>query len=324
MQAKEILAAQGRLKGLAKETPLEPSLFFSKQLGPGSNVLLKLENQQHTGSFKFRGAMNRVLILTDEEKKAGVITASAGNHGQGVGYGAKMLGIQATIVVPAITPKKKIEAIRKYGVKLIIFGKDYDAAEAKARELQKETGMTFISAYNDTAVIAGQGTVGLEIFRQCPCTDVVLAPIGGGGLLVGVAMSARITGSKAKFYGVQSEASPVMYASLKAGRILEMQVEDSIADGLHGGIEKGSVTFDMVKKYANGVLLVSEDEIKRAIALFYEHHNQLAEGAGAVGLAALLRYKAQFKGKTVSVVISGGNINSDVFDKILHDFGTKG
>ena len=315
LEFRDIYLAQRRIQGIVRRTPLEDSPFFSD--AGGGEVYLKLENLQLTGSFKIRGALNKMLQLSPEERRRGIVTASAGNHAQGIGYGAKMLGIEATIVVPRNTPKTKIEAIRRYGVDLIIHGENYDEAEKKARELEREQSKVYVSPYNDYDIIAGQGTVGLEMWEEKNDLEVVLVPVGGGGLISGVALALKSLNPDIEVIGVQSKASPVMYESIKQGRIVEVPMKESIAEGLHGGIEKDSVTFDLVKELVDDIILVEEEDIGNAIALLLEHHHQVAEGAGAVGLAALMRGEKRFAGRRIGVVISGGNIDISLIKKIL-------
>jgi len=320
LEFKEIYLAQRRIQSIVRRTPLEPSLFFSDACG--GEVYLKLENLQLTGSFKIRGALNKMLQLSPEERRRGVVTASAGNHAQGIGYGAKMLGIEATIVVPQNTPKTKIEAIRRYGVDLMIHGENYDEAEKKARQLERELSKVYVSPYNDYDIIAGQGTVGLEMWEQQSNLEVVLVPVGGGGLISGIAIALKSLNPDIEVIGVQSKASPVMYESMKQGRIVEVPIEESIAEGLHGGIEKGSVTFDLVKELVDNIILVEEADIETAIALFLEHHHQVAEGAGAVGLATLMGSEKRFKDRRIGVMVSGGNIDISLIKEILNSTET--
>jgi len=315
LEFRDIYLARRRIRGVVRRTPLETSPFFSEACR--GEAYLKLENIQLTGSFKIRGALNKMLQLSPEERRKGIITASAGNHAQGVGYGAKMFGVGATVVVPRNTPKTKIEAIRRYGVDLRVHGDDYDEAERKARELERELGKVYVSPYNDCEVIAGQGTVGLEMWEEKSDLDVVLVPVGGGGLISGIALAIKSLNPKVRVVGVQSKASPVMYESIKQGKIVEIPMEESIAEGLHGGIEKGSVTFNLVKELVDDILLVEEEDIETAILLFLEHQHQVVEGAGAVGLAALLKQKERFKGQKVGVVVSGGNIDISLMRKML-------
>jgi threonine dehydratase len=315
LEFKDIYLAQRRIRDIVRRTPLEPSPFFSEACG--GEVYLKLENLQLTGSFKIRGALNKMLQLSPEERKRGVVTASAGNHAQGIGYGAKMLGIEATIIVPRNTPKTKVEAIRRYGVDLILHGENYDEAEKKARELERELSKVYVSPYNDYDIIAGQGTVGLEMWEEKNDLEVILVPVGGGGLISGVALALKSLNPDIEIIGVQSRASPVMYESIRQGRIVEIPLGESIAEGLHGGIEEGSVTFDLVKVLVDDIILVEEEDIGAAIALLLEHHHQVAEGAGAVGLAALMTDDKRFAGRRIGVVISGGNIDISLIKKIL-------
>jgi len=315
MEFKEIYLAQRRIQDIVRKTPLEYSPYFSEACG--GEVYLKLENLQLTGSYKIRGALNKMLQLNEEERKRGIVAVSSGNHAQGVGLASRRLAVKATVVVPRNTPKTKIDAIRRYGVDLLVHGEIYDDAEIKARELAKESSKVFISPYNDYQVIAGQGTVGLEIYEERHDLEAVLVPVGAGGLLSGVALALKTLNPKIRVFGVQSKASSVMYESLKRGEIIEMPVKESIAEGLHGGIEKGAVSFDIVKQYVDGVILVEEENIKRAILLYLEHHHQIAEGSGAVVLAALLESSGRFRGQKLGAVISGGNLDLTLLKEIL-------
>lgn len=315
MNLKQIKAAQKRIKGISIETPLIYSSFYSK--ATNSEVYLKLENTQSIGSFKIRGALNKMLKLSSKEKKKGVVAASGGNHAQGVGYGAKLLGIKTTIVVPKDTPKNKIEAIKQYNIDLKILGKNFDQAEHEAHKIERKSGMIYISPYNDSDVIAGQGTIGLEILKEKSDIDIVIVPVGGGGLICGIGAAVKSINPKIKVIGVQSDTSPAMYKFLKTGEITELKLKPSIAEGIHGNPEKESITFSLIKKYVDGIVLVSESEIKKAIKLFLEHQHQIAEGAGAVGLAALLKYKKRFKNHKIVVVITGGNIDIGLLKKIV-------
>ncbi|MDD5162955.1 MAG: threonine/serine dehydratase [Candidatus ainarchaeum sp.] len=315
MNMSDIQNAHCRIKQHIKKTPLKHSNFFS--LFCGGNVYLKLENHQITASFKIRGALNKMLQLTEEDKAKGVITASAGNHAQAVAICAEKLGLSAKIVVPKTTPQKKIDKIKIHEVKLLLYGKTYDEAEQKAISIAEEENRTYISPYNDKLVIAGQGTIGLEILEDLPKIDVILVPVGGGGLISGIGIAVKNKNPTIKLIGVQSNASPVMYKSLKAGKIVDVAIKNSIADGLSGGIEKGSVTFEICQKYVDEIILVNETTIQKAIKMLWENQKEISEGAGAVGLAAILENKKRFKNKTTVVVISGGNIDDDIFKKII-------
>ena len=316
MQLLDLYAARSRIGHIIRETPLEFSQFLSDMCG--GEVWLKLENQQLNGSFKARGALNKILQLSDEERGRGIVTASSGNHAQGVGYAARMLGINATIVVPENTPSVKIEAIKRYGVELVIHGEEYMDAERLAREMEKEKGMTFVSPYNDLEVIAGQGTIGLEMLGVMPDLETVLVPVGGGGLISGMGCAVKGINNAVKVVGVQSVASPVMCESIKRGRIVEMELEDSVAEALHGGIEEGSVTFDMCRKYVDDFILVQEETIVKAIAELLSQQHQIVEGAGAVGAAAIMDNPERFRGRKTGVVISGANIDEELLRQVCH------
>lgn len=308
--------AKKALKPFIKKTTLKYSHFLSS-LCQGT-IYLKLENTQLSHSFKIRGAFNKILKLTLKEKQKGIITCSSGNHGLATAIAAKKLDIAAKIVIPETTPRKKVDKIKKYNVDLLLYG-DYDEAEQKALELARQEGKTYISPYNDFDIIAGQGTIGLEILEEFPEVEKVLVPIGGGGLVAGIAIAIKNKNRAIEVIGAQSEASPVMYESLKANRILrseELRIKESIADGLSGGIEENSITFTITQKNVDEVILVKEETIKEAIRLLWEKDNQIVEGAGAVGPAVVIENKEQFKNKKTVIIISGGNINDELFNKI--------
>ncbi len=316
-QYTDVIKAVKRISPFIRETPLEYSRYYSEAIG--ANVYLKLENLQLTGSYKIRGALNSMLSLTEDERKKGVVVASSGNHAQGIGFASRLLNIPATVVIPKITPKTKIEAIKSYNTDLRIEGEVYDDSELRAREIEREENKKFISPYNDLVVMAGQGTVGIEMLNQNPELEIILVPVGGGGILSGVAFAVKKINPKIEVHGVQSEASKPMYESFKQGKIVDVPMEESIAEGLYGGIEKGSITFPYIMKYCKDILLVSEKEIKEAIITFLKYHHQECEGAAAVGLAALSRYSELFKGKEVGVVITGGNLDYSDLLKIIKE-----
>jgi threonine dehydratase len=247
----------------------------------------------------------------------GIITASAGNHGQAVAYAARKLGFPAKVVVPTTTPHVKVDGIRKWGADLVLFGDSYDEAEAKAKDLARKDGCAYISPYNDEWIIAGHGTVGLEIVETLPNVDVVVVPVGGGGLISGVSIAVKSVKPTAELFGVQSEASPVMYESLKAGRIVDVPKSKTIAEGLSGGIEKGALTFKIAKKWVDRVLLVKEATIRRAVYLLCVHEKLVVEGSGAAAIAPILEDKALFRGKTVACVLTGGNIDKELLKEIV-------
>jgi len=310
----KIKNARETIKPFIKKTSLKYSHFLSS-LCQGE-VYLKLENTQVSNAFKIRGAFNKILHLTPEEKQRGVVTPSSGNHGLAVAMAAEKLNLSAKIIAPEAAPRKKINKIKKYNVELILYGKKWDETEQKALDLACEEGMTYISSYNDPLVIAGQGTIGLEILEELPEVETVLVPVGGGSLISGIATAVKDRNQDIKVIGAQSRASPVMYESLKAGKIVKMRIEDSIADGLSGGIEEGSITFEIAQKNVDEIILVKEETIKEAIRLLWEKDNQVVEGAGAVGPAVLIENKGKFKAKKIVVVISGGNIDDDLFNKL--------
>jgi threonine dehydratase len=314
MELRDIYAARRRIRGRVRETPLEHSPFISELCG--GEVWLKLENLQLTGSFKIRGALNKLLQLSDEERRIGVVAASSGNHGQGVGYVARELGVDATIVVPQNTPGVKREAIRRYGVELIVHGEECLEAERLARKMGREMGKTFVSPYNDLDIIAGQGTVGLEMVEATSDLDVVLVPVGSGGLISGVGCALKSVLSGVEVLGVQSVASPVMYESMRQGRIVEMELEESVAEGLHGFIEEDTITFDLCRSLVDDFILVREETIKGAIRLLLTRQRQVVEGAGAAGVAAIMEDPERFQGRRVGVVVSGGNLDLDLLREI--------
>jgi threonine dehydratase len=306
--------ARKRIQKWTRRTPMEFSQSLSKICG--GEIWLKLENYQITGSFKIRGATNKLLLLDEKMRRQGVITASSGNHAQGISYVAQELGIDATIVVPKHTPQVKINAIREYKVDLIIEGEEYMDSERLARKLQREQGKTFVSAYNDKELIMGQGTIGLEMIEDIPHLDIVLIPVGGGGLASGVG-SVFKKASDTEMIGVQSLASPVMYECIKQGEICEIPIEESYAEGLHGGIEKGSITFNICKEVIDSWIILEEKSILKAIKYMLHEHQMLVEGAAAVGPAVILENQKRFKNKKVGILISGGNLSTELLLKTI-------
>jgi len=311
----EIRDARKAIAPFVVPTPLVRSQFLSNLCG--GDVFLKLENLQVTNSFKIRGAFNRFLHLSLEEKSRGIVTASAGNHGQAVAFAARKLNFPAKIVVPKNTPRIKINGIKKYGVELVLFGDIYDAAEQKAKDLARKEGLVFVSPYNDESTIAGHGTIGLEIIDALPNVDTVIVPVGGGGLISGISIALKSIKPSVHVIGVQSEASPIMYESLKAGKIVDARIAESLAEGLSGGIEKGSLTFKIAQEFVDEMLLVKEETIRRAVYLLWDSEKQVVEGSGAAAIALILENKRVFAGKTVVSVITGGNIEAELFQSIL-------
>ncbi len=312
---RDALEARKAIGDSIRRTPLVESEFLSRFCD--ASVHLKLENLQITNSFKIRGALNRILHLSEEEKRRGVITASAGNHAQAVAIATEKLDLPAKILVPRNTPQIKIDKIKKHQVELILYGDVYDEAEEKAIELARQEGLTYVSPYNDQFVIAGQGTIGLEILEDLPGVNTIIVPVGGGGLVSGIAVAVKSTNPSVEVVGVQSESSPVIYESLRAGRIVTCEMRESIAEGLHGGIEKGSMTFDIIRRHVDAVLLVREETIRKAVYLLWRQEKQVVEGAGAAAIAPILERRNLFKGKTIVAVLSGGNIDNKLFQEIL-------
>jgi threonine dehydratase len=256
------------------------------------------------------------LHLNAEEKNRGIITASAGNHGQAVAFAAQKLNYYARVVVPRTTPKVKIDGIKKYGADLVLFGDNYDEAERKAKELARKDGCAYISPYNDELIIAGHGTIGLEILEALPNVDAVLVPLGGGGLISGVSIAVKSSRLDVQVIGVQSKASPVMYKSLKAGKIVTVQkAGKSVAEGLSGNV--GPITFGIVQKYVDCVVLVKEETLRHAVYLLWAHDRQVVEGSGAAAVAPVIENKPLFKDKIVVSVVTGGNIDNNLLQSIL-------
>jgi threonine dehydratase len=311
----DVRDAQKAVASFIQTTPLTRSVFLSDLCG--GDVFLKLENLQVTNSFKIRGAFNKLLNLSRKEKELGIITASAGNHGQAVAYAAKKLGFPARVVVPKTTPHVKVNGIKKYGADLVLFGDNYDEAERHAKDLAKKDGCAYISPYDDKLIIAGHGTAGLEIVEALSNVDAVVVPVGGGGLISGVSIAVKSIKQNVEVIGVQSEASPVMYESLKAGKIVNPPKTKTIAEGLSGGIEQGSLTFEIARKCIDKMLLVKEATIRHAVYLLWTREKQVVEGSGAAAIAPILEDNTLFKGKTVACVITGGNIDNELFKSIL-------
>lgn len=313
----DILKAKKAIAAYAKQTPLIKSEYLSKLCQ--ADIYLKLENLQPTHSFKMRGVMNKLLNLTAEEKAKGVVTASAGNHGQAVAFGAKELGFSAKIVVPTNTPQVKVEGIKRWGAELLLFGANYPESEAKAKQLAQESGRLYISPYNDQYIIAGHGTAGIEILEQQPNIDVVVVPVGGGGLISGIGIAIKSLKPTVQVIGVQSKAVPIMYESLRAGRIVppHRHEANTLAEGLSGGIESGSITFGIAQEFVDRVVLVREETIKKAIYLLCKEEGQVVEGSGVTGVAMLMENSEAFVGKSVALVVTGGNIDESLLKSII-------
>lgn len=304
----DIRESRERISPYIHRIPLVRSDSFSKLTG--SEVYLKAENLQKTGSFKVRGAINKMIRL----EKDRVIAASMGNHAQGVAYAAKVLGKKARIIMPVTAPIIKQEATRGYGAEVVLFGNTF--AEALSYALS-DRGYEFIHAFDDDDVIAGQGSIGLEIMDELKDIDTILVPVGGGGLISGIAIAIKSISPQTQVIGLQTESAPSGYRSFKKGMIEEVSPSPTIADGIAVG-RIGERTFEVVRRYVDDIILVKEDSIAMAILLFMERKKLVVEGAGAVGLAAMLENKDRFRGKKVVIVVSGGNIDFTLIDRIIH------
>lgn len=313
----DIKKAQKATVAYAQRTPLCQSQYLSGLFQ--AKIYLKLENLQPTHSFKVRGVMNKLLTLSPQEKSRGVVTASAGNHGQAVAFGAKELGFSAKVVVPTNTPQVKVEGIKRFGADLLLYGANYPESETKAKQIAKEEGQLYISPYNDADIIAGHGTAGLEILEQQPDIDVVVVPVGGGGLISGISIAVKSQKPTTEVIGVQSQAVPIMYESIQAGRIVSPHRHEpkTIAEGLSGGIEAGSITFGIVQQYVDRVVLVREETIRKAVYLLCKEEGLVVEGSAVAGVALLLEHPQEFKGKKVALVVTGGNIDQSLLKTII-------
>lgn len=300
----DFITAKEKLSKVLLETSLIQSPIFSKE--SGNEVYIKPENLQKTGSFKIRGAYNKISNLTDEEKKKGVIASSAGNHAQGVAYGAKESGIKAVIVMPKSTPLIKVESTKQYGAEVVLYGDVYDDAFKKAKELEEKEGYIFVHPFDDEDVIYGQGTIALEILKELPEADIILVPVGGGGLISGIACAAKILKPEIKIIGVEPDGAASAYEAIKEDRVVELKEANTIADGT--AVKKiGNITFEYIKKYVDEIITVSDYELMEAFLLLVEKHKIIAENSGILSLAALKKLKE--KNKKVVSVVSGGNID---------------
>ena len=300
----DFIKAKEKLSKVLLETHLIYSPIFSKE--SGNKVFIKPENLQKTGSFKIRGAYNKISNLTDAEKKRGVIASSAGNHAQGVAYGAKESGIKAVIVMPKSTPLIKVESTKQYGAEVILHGDVYDDAYKKAKELEEKEGYVFVHPFNDEDVLDGQGTIALEILEELPETDIILVPIGGGGLISGIACAAKILKPEIKIIGIEPEGAASAYEAIKENKVIELKEANTIADGT--AVKKiGDLNFEYIKKYVDEIITVSDYELMEAFLLLVEKHKIIAENSGILSVAATKKIKE--KNKKVVSVISGGNID---------------
>ncbi|CUQ05378.1 threonine ammonia-lyase [Clostridium baratii] len=304
MNLDNIRVAKENIKDVVVKTPLLHSNFFSKQ--SNNNVYMKCENLQLTGAYKLRGALNKMMSLSDEEKKKGVVCSSAGNHAQGVAYAANLMGIKATIVMPTTTPYLKVKSTKDLGGNVILHGSVYDDAYSYAKKLEEEKGYTFLHPFNDVNVIYGQGTIALEILEDLKNVDVIVCPIGGGGLISGVALAAKGINSNIKIIGVQAAGANAMETSFHLGKLTPLTSVNTIADGI-AVKSPGDITFSIIKEYVDEIITVTDDEIVDAFLALSEKHKLIAEASGAASLAALS--KLNFEGKNIVSIISGGNID---------------
>jgi threonine dehydratase len=314
IQLSDIHSALHRIRADIRVSPCTHSETFSGLTQ--NSIFLKLDNQQRTGAFKERGALNKLLTLNDEERARGVIAASAGNHAQGVAYHAGRHGIRARIVMPLPTPLTKVSSTRTYGAEVLLHGANYDEAYGKAIELSEQDRLTLIHAFDDDAVIAGQGTLGLEILSQSPDIEAIVSPIGGGGLIGGIACAVKETNSRVKVYGVQPSRLPSMKAAVAQGKPVTLDSAKTIADGI-AVRRAGERTLPLVQRYVDDIVTVEEEEIANAILLLLEREKTLAEGAGAAAIAAVLNRKLPLEEKRVAVLVCGGNIDVTLLARII-------
>ena len=300
------------LKNVIRKT----DLIHAPKINPESDIYLKTENLQITGSFKVRGAYYKISQLSDDEKAKGVIACSAGNHAQGVALAASKNGIKSLICLPDGAPISKVEATKSYGADVCLVNGVYDDAYNKAIQLRDEKGYTFIHPFDDENVIAGQGTIGLELLDQLPDIDAIIVPIGGGGLISGVAFAAKMLKPEIKIYGVQASGAPSMLVSMESGKIECLDSVSTIADGIKVK-EPGVNTFDCCQKYVDEIVTVTDDEISSAILALIEQHKLIAEGAGAVSVAAAMFNKVPIKGKKTVCLVSGGNIDVTILSRVI-------
>jgi threonine dehydratase len=311
----DVLEARTQVAEVARHTPLDYSHTYSRMTG--ADVHLKLENFQRTGSFKIRGATNRIATLCETDREAGVVTASAGNHAQGVALAATRAGVDSTIVMPEHAPIAKVQATRRYGGTAVLHGTDYNEAEARAREIEREEDRTYVHAYDDPAVMAGQGTIGLEILEDCPDLDTVVVPIGGGGLISGIATAIEGKRPDARVIGVQAEGASSVADSLRKGEIVSRESVDTIADGI-ATRRVGERPFAVIQERVDEVVTVSDEEIAVALTYLLERSKTLVEGAGAVALAALLFETFEYRdGETIVPALCGGNIDMNTLTTVI-------
>lgn len=309
----EICEAAGRIEPFVRRTPVERAASFERD----NEVWLKLENVQLTGSFKLRGVMNKLLSLDDDQREAGFVASSTGNHGAAAAYASRELRIPGKIVVPTTARASKVEAIRVYGAEIIEHGEDCVEAEGFARSLAEEQGLTYVSPYNDVQVAAGQGTLALELVEEVPGLDAIFVAVGGGGLISGVGCALAKLAPGCEVIGASPENSPVLCRSLEAGKIVELESKPTLSDATAGGMEPGSVTFEFAKQYVSRIELLSEDEIRSATRRTIIEQRTLIEGAAGTAVAAYLKEAKRWEGKRIAIVICGANLGAEELKEIL-------
>ncbi len=309
VSAADIFAARERLAPYLKPTPFE----YMPQIGP--KVWLKLENANRTHSFKIRGALNAMMLLDEAARARGIVTASSGNHAQGVAYAAQLLGLPAKILMPMHTPKRKVDGVRRYGAEVVLFGANYDETELEGRRLERDEGLTFVSPYNDERVIAGAGMIGLEILDELPDVERVIVPASGCGLISGVGLAIKNHSKAIEVVGVNALSAPALYNWLYKQTL--SQVWETLAEALSGEIEAGSVTFELSKQVVDRCLLVTEEQIAHAMHWLMVNAGWIVEGGGSVGVAALLSGVLPVDDRKTVVVISGGNVDEATLKKVL-------
>ena len=310
-----VFEATERCQDYLSPTPLEYSMYLSEQIN--GEVWLKLDLMQRTASFKFRGAVNKILSLTEEELNKGVVSASTGNFALAVAEAMRIRGRRATIYVGDDIESSRLNLLRAHGLDLVVFDGDAWGAEKEARRVAEEEGKIYVSPYNDPIVVGGQGTCGYEISKQLPDLDVALFACGAGGLLTGSAGWLKSHNPAVTVYGVSPEQSPVMRESMMANKMVQMETFPTLADTCGGGVDLDSITLDLCRRYVDEILLLTESEIEAGIRTLFEQHRLIAEGSGALGVGALLKRKEQFKGRKVVAVVCGRNINLEVFKRII-------
>jgi threonine dehydratase len=307
--------AHDRIRSYLRQTMLEHSLYYSQK--SGAHVFFKCENLQHTGSFKARGAMNKLLSLSEEERERGVVTASTGNHGAAVAYALRHVAAKGIVFVPENAAKSKTANIEQLGAEVRYFGLDSAKTEVHARDYAAQQGMTYISPYNDPQIIGGQGTIGIELEQQLETIDAVFVSLGGGGLISGIASYLKSSNPQVQIIGCSPVHSQVMIQSVRAGEILDLPSQPTLSDGTAGGVEPGSITFPLCRQWVDDYCTVTEDEIATSLREFMSAHHMLIEGSAAVAIASFLQQQDRFKGKNVVIILCGANIGLATLKEIL-------